>query len=363
MSSFHANILQEWLEDFPGLCTHAYFGFGKNTEQHHSFWHDKKTGPVLGAGTPAENLQFDIASLTKAFVTTSLVLKYLKPHLSDNLHKLIGNETISSLFGDDFKAFLKSISVSDLLKHKSGLPAWRNFWIKQIDEDGNAKLQSREQISSHMDEVLGRAIISATTVSKKKYNYSDLGFLLLQRVLEEKKGESFDLLWQQYCQDHPEFEVIKPTPPIELCAPTARCKLRNQNVAGVVHDENAFSLGGLCGHAGGFSDGPGLLNLVQQIAQRKDELRLLDFVTLDGVAQGQLNGWQASTSAASEAFGHGKAIGHLGFTGTCFWIEPASGTYFILLTNRTFMQRLDSRIQKLRKKAGAFAWNFFHAGH
>jgi len=354
LTSFDQNILHHWMTEFPDLCSHAYFGFGRAGQTHETFWHDGKTAPILSQDISARDLQFDIASLTKALVTTPLVLKHFEDRLQQPIADFIADDRLGSVLP---VAFIQNTSIADLLKHTSGLPPWSNFWVNQIHVDGRSKLVSSGEQVEHIATVYRRLQESLFLGAADKYIYSDLGFLLLQRILEITTKRSFDDLWQQFCQKNPAFCSINFAPGAQNCIPTADCKLRNTLVRGVVHDENAFALGGFCGHAGGFSSGPHLLSLLKQVASGMDGTHLLDFVLSD---KEHLLGWQKSTSAASQAFGGGRAVGHLGFTGGCFWIEPESKSYFVLLTNRTYMKRLDSRMQQLRQKAGSYSWNFLH---
>jgi CubicO group peptidase (beta-lactamase class C family) len=354
--------LREWMTEFPELCTHAYFGFGRAGKSQQAYWQSSED-PQKEHGSSSDlslDLNFDIASLTKALVTTPLVLK----HFSGSL-----DEPVASLFGGNKPKWASAeawskVSLRRLLQHQSGLPAWANFWIKQIDDDGSSRLKTTELAADHIDQVIDRQAIQAYDGPKNQY--SDIGFLCLQRILECTRAKTMRELWLEFCEEHPEFAALVSGSSdhfLKNSIPTAACRLRGREVCGETHDENAFALGGFCGHAGAFAKGPDVLNLLQTLAQKKDGLGLLDRVNSSEASSSAefALGWQRSTSEYSKAFGAGKALGHLGFTGSCFWIEPDTQSYFVLLTNRTIHKRLDPRIQELRKIAGAHAWQSLQA--
>ncbi len=342
------------MTEHPDLCTHAYFAFGGQDDFYEEFWHDGQSTPIPNEQASQKDFQFDIASLNKALVTTPLVFKYLNSKLNNKVKDLFDFSLAQQTSAD----FCNEALVIDLLRHTSGLPAWKNFWINQVDADGASKLKSHRQITEHIDRVLLRAASCPTNSLPGSYLYSDVGFLFLQRLLEQDSGKSMEKVWKDFCSSHPEFAFLTPSPDPKTCIPSAYCKLRKDTVVSVPHDENAYVLGGLAGHAGCFASGPDLVRLVSRLAKKEDSLGLLDFV-LEPKSSDQpefLNGWQASTSESSRVFGHGNAAGHLGFTGCCFWVEPGTQGYFVLLTNRTYKRRLDPRIQELRAKAANYSW-------
>ena len=112
---------------------------------------------------PDERRIFDIASLTKALVTTPLVHKMCKTH------DLGFEAKVGDFYGvEDLDLKLQSLTIRSLLEHRSGLPAWRNFYVDVEGED-DAKSRLFERLNH-----------TATQVDPQKTEvYSDVGFILL----------------------------------------------------------------------------------------------------------------------------------------------------------------------------------------
>ena len=117
-----------------------------------------------------------------------------------------------------------------------------------------------------------------------------------------------------------------------------------------MHDENCFSLGGFTGHAGLFATGPSVGVLLKSgaslpvfasfMAENANHLAKSSKTGLLGLRRGDDSG--------SLPFGGGSSMGHLGFTGTAFWVQPNLGRYAVLLTNRVASGRISAEIQPFR---------------
>jgi len=147
----------------------------------------------------------------------------------------------------------------------------------------------------------------------------------------------------------------------ERCAATERCKWRGRIVWGEVHDENAYALGGVAGHAGLFSTVEDLARFCQMIlcGGLLDGVQLLSPSTvgklgrpatkLRGADQGF--GWRLKgdpEGPAGDQFSL-NAFGHTGFTGTSIWFDPQRKIASILLTNRVHPSRENEHIHQLRR--------------
>jgi len=134
--------------------------------------------------------------------------------------------------------------------------------------------------------------------------------------------------------------------------------LRHRLVQGEVHDENAFAIGGVSGHAGLFSTAPDLAVFCQMLLNggvytHQRILRratIAQFTTPQQLSSGTRTlGWAVPTEGGSS--GHyfsTHSFGHTGFTGTSIWIDPDRQLFVVLLTNRVHPTRENTRIQQVR---------------
>jgi CubicO group peptidase (beta-lactamase class C family) len=200
--------------------------------------------------------------------------------------------------------------------------------------------------------------------------YSDLDFMLLGAVIEKLSGMELD----QYCLDN----IFRPLGlqqtafinlgkrrqgalpfPLGQVAPTERCPWRNRILCAEVHDDNAYAMGGVAGHAGLFSAIDDLNQLVNcLLACYRGEhcflpsALLREFWTRDETVSGSTwaLGWDTpslSHSSAGELFS-AHSVGHLGFTGTSLWIDLERQLYVIILSNRVHPRRDNDKIKTFR---------------
>ena len=273
----------------------------------------------------ADNTIYDLASLTKVVGTTTALMILFdegKIHLDDSVVKYIPAFT-----GGD----RETVTIRQLLEHRSGLPAGRDLW----------------RITHSADEA--RAAVIATPLIAKpgaQYEYSDLGADLLGFVVEAASGQKLDqfLAERVFTPLHMKDTEFKPDASLRgRIAPTEINPPRGYPLRGEVHDENAYALGGVAGHAGLFSTANDLAIFAQM---------MLDGGTFNGVRIVADSTVQLFTKRASGAgtralgwdtcdgeYGCGEymgsdAYGHTGYTGTSLWIDPKHEMFVILLTNR-----------------------------
>lgn len=312
-----------------------------------------------------EETIYDIASLTKPLATTvalMLLVKEKKLRLDDRVTRFFPN------FGAQGK---QCITFRQLLSHSSGLPAWRPYYkeiMQQQTQAGRVGLLGTRSAREYVYTQLLREKLDAPPGQKAVY--SDLGFMLLGAVIEEISGMELD----QYCQEKifcplemsdtsfvnlekkRRFGVKSPE---ERFAPTERCPWRERMRCAEVHDDNAYAMGGVAGHAGVFSTVDDLHRLVRCLtACYCGEHHFLpaalvrEFWTRDGqVADSTWAlGWDtpsAQHSSAGELFS-ARSVGHLGFTGTSVWIDLERQAHVILLSNRVHPSRENDKIKTFR---------------
>ncbi len=289
---------------------------------------------------------FDLASLTKVVATTTASMLLFERGQLDL-------DAPVSHYLDAFNTSERqSITIRHLLAHSSGLPGWRPLY-----EEG---ILTRDAV---MEEVLTTPLL---TEPGKKYVYSSIGTISLALVIEEITGEPFD----QWCtrnifdplnMNSTGFRSTGESDP-DIIPTEVDDYFRNRLIQGEVHDETAWIMGGVAGHAGLFSTALDLSKYAQMMVQRGiyDGTEFLQAHTIDqftAVVDTSLStralGWdtrspKSEPSSAGQYFGP-RSYGHTGFTGTSMWIDPDSKAWVILLTNRVYPTRDTSdRFRRIR---------------
>jgi beta-N-acetylhexosaminidase len=298
------------------------------------------TSPVVTPDTI-----YDAASLTKAVVTTTLVA--MQVEAGRIALDLPVARYIPEWNSGPTPEWRKGVTVRHLLTHASGLPAHKDYFLTI-----HAR---REAIADICNEPLEYEPGTKTV-------YSDLGFILLAAILERVTGRTVDQLARDRI-----FAPIGMTntlfnPPKALVgriAPTEDdSTYRKRLLRGEVHDENAFAMGGVAGHAGMFATAPDLAAFCQMLLNggMYAHERLLTRATLAQftapqplAARSRTLGWMVPTGdSTSGRYFSERSFGHLGFTGTSIWIDPDRQLFVILLTNRVYPTRANDKIAAVR---------------
>ena len=288
---------------------------------------------------PDPRTLWDIASLTKVTGMTSAMMQLVeqgKVDLDAPVQRYLPEWTGRNK---------ELVTVRDLLTHRSGLPAFKQYFKLNVSPDSTLKLF----FTTPLD-----------TTPRVKMVYSDIGAILLGKIVERVSGERLD----QYLQRHV-FGPLGMTdtgyrPDSSLLpriAPTENDPWRGRHLRGEVHDENAAALGGISAHAGIFSSARDLGRLAQAYLNGGllDGGRLASAATIrqfttvqDSTFSSRALGWDTPPGAASGHFLRHPAFGHTGFTGTSLWIDPEHDLYVVLLTNRVNPTREHSKIAPVR---------------
>ncbi len=300
-------------------------------------------------GPVAEQTLFDIASLTKPIVPTTLLLLAKQEGIVNLDTHLI--DFLPEIEEDKYK-----ISLRHLLKHTSGLPAWRPFF-QDIEKDQPELVGKRESRSLYLQKI-SRETLELPIAYQKIY--SDLGFILLGILLEDFFHKPLDQLLQEKITGPLEmsqtgYQTSPPTDPTRF-APTEFSSWRKRLLQGEVHDDNAYTLGGVAGHAGLFSTVDDIHRFCREIVfgyQGKSTLftqePLLEFI---GPRVRFKLGWDTPAFQNSQAgqYFTKNGIGHLGYSGCSFWINPEDQYWIILLTNRVHPSAENELIKTWRPK-------------
>jgi len=300
----------------------------------------------------AENTLFDLASLTKPLATALAVMKVID---SGNI-KL--DESLEELLTGFFPRPVGALTPRLLLCHSAGLKSWMPFYKElAVLPPAETKNELRKRIlDTPMAYSPGKGVL-----------YSDLGFVLLEWIVEEITGRTIPNLIQEHFygplnMKKTDFFGSNPANRVDPTqfAPTEFCPWRKRVIQGEVHDENACSVGGYSGHAGLFGTAGDLFALTKMLVghyhgKRDDFLKpetVRDFFTRQELVKGSTwaLGWDTPSPKDSSAGGFFsvESVGHLGFTGTSVWIDLRREITVILLTNRVHPTRSNRKIRQFR---------------
>ncbi len=334
---------------------------------------------------------YDLASVTKITATLPSVMLLHDRGQIKLRDKLV--EYLPYLEGSD----KEHISMIDLLTHQARFQPFIGFYLSTMEpEDSTQRLLSRASdatfpvrlgpgtylngqtrfkkgyyvasedglhqlrvadrmfvVSSYRDTIFN-GIRDSKLLIKKQYRYSDLGFILLTKVVEQLTGETLDEFAARQFYNRLGASTLGYLPmkrfPQERMVPTSNDTVfRKQWLQGYVHDENAALMGNVSGHAGVFGNANDLAKLMQMYLNKGtyggeryiEEKTLEDFTAAPFVKQGNRRGigfdkpepvptkQHPISLCASE-----KSFGHTGFTGTMVWMDPENGLLYVFLSNR-----------------------------
>ena len=293
---------------------------------------------------------FDLASLTKVLATTAAVMLLhdrrqlaLDTPLADWLP-----EFVSAHASDDRRA---RVTLRMLLDHSSGLPGYVRLF-----ESTNDRL-------AMIDACLRQPL---TADPGMRAEYSDIGFMILGYLVETITGERLDAYCQREIFAPLSMSTTRfcPEPALRVSIPPTEDdrSFRHRILQGEVHDENAFVMGGVVGHAGLFSNALDPLRIAACILARGITPSGSKLFSTQAVAlfvqpaqqppgTSRALGWDTPTAPSSSGkLFSPRSIGHLGFTGTSLWIDLDAGIAVSLLTNRTWPDRSNQAIRELRPR-------------
>lgn len=294
---------------------------------------------------------FDLASLTKPLATTLAVARLVDTGQID-LDQPVATG-LPSLTNTD-KA---GITPRQLLCHRSGLPAHRLFYMTLK----SLPLSLRKQ--TVLDLLLAVPLAGPPGQATL---YSDLGFMLLSRLVEQVAGTSLDrfLADQIYgpmgIADLFFVDLHSRRRSDRYFAATELCPLRGRLLIGEVHDDNAWYAGGVEGHAGLFGTADAVFRLLRGLVKAQRSVTaaaifspsILDELLYGNPGRHFSLGFDrpaAENSSAGHYFST-QTVGHLGFTGVSFWMDLKTEMTVILLTNRVHPFRWHNRLVDFRPR-------------
>ena len=293
---------------------------------------------------------FDLASLTKPLATALAVMVLIEN----------GKVALDQQLGDVLPAFENDgkspILIKHLLNHNSGLADYRAYY-KEIEH-----LPSEKRKSALRNLLVKEPLVHSIGT---RVLYSDIGFMILEWLVEAISGKPLDHYVAEEIYNPLGLENLFFTDlntdrqPGEFAA-TEQCLWRRQLVCGQVHDENAYAVGGVQGHAGLFGTaldihsllGHLLLAYHGQLSTRlfQPQMVQLFFRRLAGSDKALGFDTPSVSGSSSGRFFSRNSVGHLGFTGTSFWMDLERSIIVILLTNRVHPTRGNEAIKGFRPK-------------
>ncbi|MDR9387481.1 MAG: glycoside hydrolase family 3 N-terminal domain-containing protein [Balneolaceae bacterium] len=336
-------IMQRAINDsvFPGGVVGVMRNGALVWQQEYGYHDYSKTQAVQSNGV------YDLASITKVMATTTAIMKLVDEG------KISLNDPASKYIPEFGKGKKREITVRHLLLHTSGLPAFRTY----VDE-----LRTREEL---IEAVRNEPLINHPG---QEYVYSDLGFIILAEIIEEVSGKRID----QYVHDeffepmgmisttyNPELsgsDFTNRIPPTEIDTVYNRGLVHKK-----VHDERAYFMDGVSGHAGLFSSVQDMAKyffmLLNDGTYGGHQYLTPDIIDLFTSRKSPINQRGLGFDRKSEGFStagtltSNDSFGHTGFTGTSFWVDPDKNIAIIFLTNRTYPnRRYGSQINRVRSE-------------
>jgi beta-N-acetylhexosaminidase len=292
---------------------------------------------------------YDVASLTKPLVTTTAVMMLVESKQIDldaPVSRYFPEFVCGAKFDPD-SDWRQRITIRRLLLHTAGLAPHRDFF-KQA--------KSKRAV---IERVISEPLVREPGT---QIEYSDLGFILLGAIVEALTGEPLDAFARQRIFIPLGMVASQFNPAKKLrasIAPTEKdAAYRTRLVHGEVHDENAWAMGGVAGHAGLFSTARDVAAFAQMMLNGGiyAHRRLLARATVQEFTKRQQIGNSARTlgwdvpvaPSSSGRYFSGRTYGHTGFAGTSLWIDPERELFVVLLTNRVHPTRANDKIRQVR---------------
>lgn len=312
---------------------------------------------------------YDLASLTKVSATLQAAMFMYEKGLIDI------NKKVSYYLPELKKSNKKDITIIEMLTHQAGLAPFIPMWPETVKDttflplyysrtrSTNYPLQVSPNLygSMALRDSVWSWIVRSKLIEKQArtpfvYRYSDLGFLILQRLAEKLLNQPIDdFVSQNFYEPLGAYTAgFMPLDrfPKQQIAPTEYDRIfRRTLVTGTVHDERAALMGGVAGHAGLFGSATDLAKLGQMLLQegyyggyryyKPETVRLFTHKQFDKSRRGL--GWdkpvQSDWNSPTSLKASPRTFGHTGFTGTCLWVDPEFDLVYVFLSNRVYPDR------------------------
>jgi beta-glucosidase-like glycosyl hydrolase/CubicO group peptidase (beta-lactamase class C family) len=320
---------------------------------------------------------YDLASITKVLSTVSALMKL------DSKDQIDVSESLSTYYKGIDTTNKANLKLEDILTHQAKLKPWIPFYLSTIKEDsikervyrsekqGKFSVEVAEGLfidSSYRDTILKQVFLSDLR-KKNGYRYSDLGYYMLQNIIEDKTGKGLAELnskdfYKPIGANHLVYNPLNYYPKDQIVPTELDDYYRNQLVQGYVHDMGSAMLGGVGGHAGLFANANDVAKMMQMFLNEgyyggrqfipkeivktytscpncPDNRRGIGF----DKAEKNPNKLGPTCDQASAS-----SFGHTGFTGTITWVDPENGLLYVFLSNRIYPKADNNKLIKLHTR-------------
>lgn len=295
---------------------------------------------------------FDLASLTKPLATTLAIMLLIQRQ------RLFLSDTMGVSLPPFAASSKSAVTIQHLLNHTSGLPDYRDYFRTLV------LLPTTERADALKDLLVREPLVNPIG---EQTVYSDLGFMTLQWVVEAISGRRMDRFLTEYVYDPlglrglffiDLFSAAGKDEKRFFFAATEQCPWRETVLEGVVHDDNAYAMGGIAGHAGLFGTAMNVHALLSELLScfsggensgifQPEVVRMFLAPPSDGKRPLGFDRPSERNSSSGHYFS-AMTVGHLGFTGTSFWMDLEKGVIVLLLTNRIHPSRNSEGIKTFR---------------
>lgn len=315
---------------------------------------------------------YDLASITKVTATVPSLMRLYEQGKFDI------NKKISDYLPELDTTNKKDIKIIDILTHQARLKPWIPFYKRALNKDGSwnpkylsttysdkysVKINDHLYLNPEFQKIVYQEIYNSPLLRRKHYRYSDLGFYLFKKYIEQTTNESLadyvqDNFYEDLGMNNTTYNPLDKGFNINRFPPTEYdYKFRKRIVQGYVHDYGAAVLGGVGGHAGLFSNANDLAKMCQMYLNQgsyggvtffnPQTIKL--FTTKPFSNSRRALGFDSTRGGEGPAcsLSSDKSFGHTGFTGCEIWIDPQYNFIFIFLSNRIYPSIDNNQINKL----------------
>ena len=322
---------------------------------------------VLTAGTTQwgdegiavqDDTYFDLASLTKVLVTTTILAQWVSDKKC-NLDALF-SKYLPEL---PWESQWRDITFRDVLSHRAGFVPWIDL-AKVLFEKNKERVPPRKRSAFLMLNEI--AMMEPSYPKGTKVVYSDIGFIVLGEWMARLERLPLHILFGELVQRPLDcasllYRPLQENVNVAQIAATENVPWRGGMEKGEVNDDNAFLLEGVAGHAGLFGNAADCAKIgVEWLKALKGDSSIISQDTavefsarVNDEAKGTFGlGWDTAGGEGSSAGGKASkgTFGHLGFTGTSIWLDPIREVSVVLLTNRVHPSSKNDSIRSFRPK-------------
>jgi beta-glucosidase-like glycosyl hydrolase/CubicO group peptidase (beta-lactamase class C family) len=320
------------------------------------------------------DMLYDVASVTKISSTALAAMWLYEKGLLD-VH-----QTISYYLPEYEKTNKATITLDEMMSHRAGLQAWIPFYKQAIGKNGKL-MKNYFSSTKHGDYAIQvtdslfmnvkfsakieKQIKDSPLSEKGKYVYSDLGMLILQKIIERQATKKIDVLVRDEFYDplnltRLTFNPLDKFEKDEIVPTEIDTIFRKTVIQGFVHDPAAALYGGVAGNAGVFSNAQNMGLLMQMLLNKgmyggkqflkEETINYFNAVHFDGNRRGFIfDKPETDVSKASPCCKSASSatFGHQGFTGTCTWADPETEMVYVFLSNRVYPTASNSKLSEL----------------